>query len=154
MNEDEWRTLLSTENLLDDVLGSLNQSELARRQFRDIARIAGLIFAGYPGSQKTTRQLQTSSAVLYDVFTEYDPENALLQQARREVLEQQLEIERLRATLEEIAGAEIVQVAPKRLTPLAFPIWASRLRTQTVSSEKWTDRVQKMVVQLERAADR
>ncbi len=154
MSEDEWRALLSTENLLDDVLGSLNQSELARRQFRDIARIAGLIFAGYPGSQKTTRQLQTSSAVLYDVFTEYDPNNALLQQARREVLEQQLEIGRLRVTLEEIAGAEIVQVAPKRLTPMAFPIWASRLRTQTVSSEKWTDRVQKMVVQLERAADR
>lgn len=146
-----WPRLLSPEHLLDDVLATLNTSELARRQFRDIARIAGLVFSGYPGSQKTARQLQVSSGLLYDVFRDYDPDNLLLAQARREVLEQQLDIARLRATLATLQAGEIVEVAAKRLTPLAFPIWAERFRTQ-VSSEEWSHRVQRMVLQLENAA--
>lgn len=146
-----WRQVLSAENLLEDILACLNETELARRQFRDIARVSGLIFSGYPGGQKSNRQLQSSSGVLFDVFQRHDPNNLLLDQARREVLEQQLDISHLRATLEKIERAELVQIATKRLTPLAFPIWASRIRTQ-VSSETWVDRVQRMLGQLEKAA--
>lgn len=147
----QWRQVLRTEHLLDDVLACLNSTELARRQFRDIARVAGLIFSGYPGSQKTTRQIQTSSGVLFDTLVTYDPENLLLDQARREVLEQQLDMQRLRATLETIAQSDLVITTPKRMTPLAFPIWTSRLRTE-VSSETWEDRVRRMMNQLERLA--
>jgi ATP-dependent Lhr-like helicase len=146
-----WRQLLSTEQLLDDILLSLNEMEITRRQFRDIARIAGLVFSGYPGSQKTTRQLQASSGVIFDVFTQYDPDNLLLDQARREVLEEQLEINRLRDLLEKLAQADLQIVTPKRLTPLAFPLWASRMRSQ-VSTETWSDRIARMVIQLEKAA--
>ena len=138
--------------LLDDILACLNQTELARRQFRDIARIAGLVFSGYPGSQKTARQLMTSSNVLFDVFREYDPENELLTQARREVLDQQLDIVRLRQTLEKLAQSDLVQIECKRLTPLAFPIYADHLRQTQVSSESWEDRIRRMVAQLEKAA--
>lgn len=147
-----WRALLSTERLVEDVLDCVNTGELARRQFRDIARVAGLIFSGYPGSKKTVRQLQTSSGILYDVFSDYEPDNLLLDQARREVLEQQLEIARLRTALESLRSAELVLVAPRRLTPLAFPLWAERLRAQQVSTEDWEARVRRMAGQLEEAA--
>lgn len=151
LSEGDWYDLLTTDDLLADILACLNTTELARRQFRDIARIAGLIFSGYPGSKKSTRQLQTSSGLLFDVFSEFDPENLLLDQARREVLEQQLSLQTLRGKMEELLQQDIIITQPPRMTPFAFPIWTDRLRTQ-VSSESWSSRVQRMVLMLEDAA--
>jgi ATP-dependent Lhr-like helicase len=151
LNESDWEQLLNTDRLLEDILTCVNTTELARRQFRDIARVAGLIFSGYPGSKKSMRQLQTSTGLLYEVFRDFDPDNLLLDQARREVLDQQLDLQQLRATLVELGVMQRVVIATPRLTPFAFPIWADRLRTQ-VTSETWTERIQRMVLQLEKAA--
>lgn len=148
----QWRELLSTENLLEDLYACLNATELAKRQFREIARVAGLIIMGYPGSGRTTKQLQASSGLLFDVFNEYDSSNLLLNQSRQEVLEQQLSSSRLSASLKSLAQCEIVQTYPRRLTPLAFPLWAARIQATHVTSEKWGDRVRKMVVFLEEEA--
>lgn len=145
--------LLSPEGLAEDLLGALNAAELAKRQFRDIARIAGLVFSGYPGQGKSARQLQASSGLLFEVLSEFDPDNQLLAQARQEVLEQSLELRRLRATLVELAEQPIVLETPPRLTPLAFPLWVERVRAR-VSSEAVDARIQRMLDQLERAADR
>lgn len=147
-----WRGLLSTGHLIDDLLECVNSGQLARRQFRDIARIAGLIFQGYPGATKPARHLQASSELFFDVFSEFDPGNLLLEQARHEVLSEQLEVSRLRTCLERAAGMSMVVVDTERLTPLAFPLWAESLRMQHVTSERWEDRVRAMVDQLERAA--
>ncbi|MEX0430126.1 ligase-associated DNA damage response DEXH box helicase [Spiribacter insolitus] len=153
MDEHEWRALFSPDGLVDDLLAAMNASELARRQFRDIARIAGLIFQGYPGRGKTARQLQASSGLIFDTINRYDPDNRLLTQARREVLDSALEVERLRSALKAIASAELVIHDTERFTPLAFPLWAERLRNR-LTTQRWQDRVAKMVAQLERAADR
>ena len=149
---DDWRKLLSPDDLFDDLAGSVNTDELAKRRFRDIARVAGLIFSGYPGAPTTARQLQVSSGLIFDVFREYDPSNLLLEQARREVLEQQLEGGRLAQALRRIADSELQLRPIARLTPLAFPLWAARLQKTQVSNESWTARVQRMAVQLEKAA--
>jgi ATP-dependent Lhr-like helicase len=148
-----WREALAPDDLLRDLLECLNSGQLARRRFRDIARIAGLIHPGFPGRQsKPARHLQASSELFFDVFSEFDPANLLLDQAKREVLSEQLEVTRLRTALERIAGARLVQVATARFTPLSFPLYAERLRTQTMSSESWRDRIQRMVLRLEDAA--
>jgi ATP-dependent helicase Lhr and Lhr-like helicase len=153
LGQSEWQKVFSPEDLLDDLLACLNSAELARRQFREIARIAGLVFQGYPGSGKTTRQLQSSSGLFFDVFTKYDPENLLLNQARREVLERQLEVSRLGNTLRDISEMKIVLCEIERLTPLAFPLWASFVQAN-VTSEKWSERVKRMALELENAAAR
>ena len=145
--------LVLPENLLHDIPASLNAAELARRQFREIARVAGLIFQGYPGSNKSVKQVQASSGLLYDVLARYDPENLLLFQAHREVLERQLERSRLGRTLERIAGGRVVISDVERPTPLAFALLVDRAREQ-VSSEKFLDRVRRLAAPLERAADR
>ncbi|MBA3760383.1 MAG: ligase-associated DNA damage response DEXH box helicase [Gemmatimonadales bacterium] len=145
--------LVSPENLLHDIPASLNAAELARRQFREIARVAGLIFQGYPGSNKSVKQVQASSGLLYDVFARYDPENLLLFQAHREVLERQLERSRLGRTLERVAGGRVVISEVERPTPLAFALLVDRAREQ-VSSEKFLDRVRRLAAPLERAAAR
>ncbi len=152
-SEQEWRELLTTDGLLDDLLACLNASNLARRQFRDIARIAGLVLPGFPGTQKPSRHLQASSEMFFDVFEEFDPDNLLMDQARREVLESQLELARLRIAMEAAGTQKMVMLEPDQLTPLSFPIWAENLRATTLSSEKWADMVRKMVVELEDASD-
>lgn len=148
----EWAAALSPAQLLEDLEQAVDAGELSRRRFREIARVAGLVFTGYPGAAKSARQLQVSSGLLYDVFRRYDPGNRLLEQAHREVLQSQLEAGRLHATLSRIASHALVVERPPRLTPLAFPIWAERVSAQ-YSSESWRERVERMALQLERAAE-
>jgi ATP-dependent Lhr-like helicase len=145
--------IFDTEDLLSDILASVNTSEMGRRQFREISRIAGLVFQGYPGRRKSSRQTQTSASLLYNVFARYEPENRLLKQATAEVLSAQLEFRRLSASLERMAGAERRLVDTGQFTPLAFPIMVNRLRTR-ISSEKLEARVRRMQLSLERKADR
>lgn len=145
------KNLFSVEGLVDDIFASLNSSEMAKRQFRGIARIAGLIFQGYPGSNKSVRQIQASSGLFYEVFTKYDSENLLLKQASREVLENQLEQNRLYETLKRISSAAIILLDVPNPTPLAFPIMVNRFR-EKLSSEKLSDRVKRMQIQLEKQA--
>lgn len=154
LSEADWRELLAPERMSEDLLACLNATQMARRQFREIARVAGLIFSGYPGQSKSMRQLQASSDLFYDVLHEFDPRNLLLEQARREVFEQQLEVRRLIDAMARVAASPIIAVHTPKLTPLAFPIWADRLRQQQLSSERWDQRVRRMAEQLERAASR
>lgn len=141
--------LLGASHLLHDISASLNAAELARRQFREIARVAGLIFQGFPGQSKSMKQVQISSGLLYDVFTKYDPENLLLLQAEREVLERQLEASRIGVTLQRLANSTVRLMDVERVTPLAFPLLVDRTRAK-LSSEKLADRVKRMTAQVER----
>jgi ATP-dependent Lhr-like helicase len=143
--------LLSPARLVDDIPASLNAAEMARRQFRDIARVAGLTFQGFPGQRKPARHLQASSGLLYDVFARYDPGNLLLHQAHREVLEQQLERSRLGRALARLSDSRVTLLEIERPTPLAFPLLVTRMR-EKLSSEKLADRVRRMAARLEKAA--
>ena len=143
--------LLSTAHLLHDVLQSLNAAELARRQFREIARVAGLVFGGYPGQAKSVKQVQASSGLLYDVFVRYDPDNLLVQQAQREVLERQLEASRLGRVLERLSRGTVRLIDVERPTPLAFPLLVDSTRAK-VSSEKLADRVRRMTASAEKTS--
>jgi ATP-dependent helicase Lhr and Lhr-like helicase len=154
IDESRLRTALSTDNLVADLTAALNVSEASRRQFRDIARIAGLVFQGYPGASKTIRQIQASSGLIYDVLQRYDDGNLLLEQARAEVLDAQLQISRIRQRLEILQARQLVLKSITRLTPLAFPLWASHLQSQAVSTESWQQRVERAAAELEQIAKR
>ena len=143
--------LLSPDDLVHDIPASLNSTEMAKRQFREIARVAGLVFPGFPRAGKSARQLQATSGLFFDVFRQYDPTNLLLTQAHREVLERQLERSRMGRALQRIDRARVIVMAPPRISPLAFPLWVDRNR-ERVSSEKLADRIRRMQLSLERAA--
>jgi ATP-dependent helicase Lhr and Lhr-like helicase len=142
------KDLFSEKNLIRDIMGSLNDAELAKRRFRDISRIAGLVFPGFPGNQKAGKHLQMSSGLFFDVFMEYEPENLLIEQAFDEVLQYQLDEARIRLALQRIRSQQIVFREVDRFSPFAFPIYVDRLR-ERMSSEKLIDRVMKMQKQLE-----
>ena len=143
--------LFSADRLLEDILDSLNAGQLARGRFREIARVAGLVFQGFPGQPKSTRQLQASSELFFDVFRKYDPDNLLLRQAQREVLEQELELTRMERVLAGIAARPVTIVQPPYPTPFAFPLMIERIR-EKLSTEKVGDRVQRMLAEMERRA--
>lgn len=142
--------LFSTENLLADIQKSVNSTEMAKRKFRDIAVIGGLVFQGMPGEKLKTRHLQSSASLLFKVFEEYDANNILLRQAYNEVLEQQMDEARLRHALQRMYNSKIVLSFPQRLTPLSFPIIVDGLNRNNLSSEKLEDRVRRMQQMLEK----
>jgi ATP-dependent Lhr-like helicase len=141
--------LFSPANLFMDIQRSVNNVEMARRKFRDIAVIGGLIFQGFPGEQKKARHLQSSASLLFNVFSEYEPKNLLLRQAYNEVMEQQMEEERLRSMLERIQKSKIIITFPQSLTPFCFPIKVDSMR-ENLTSEKLEDRIKRMQMQMEK----
>ncbi|ENY76825.1 DEAD/DEAH box helicase domain-containing protein [Pseudomonas putida TRO1] len=143
---------LGTADLLEDVLASLNAGEMALRRFREIAQIAGLVFGGYPAAQKSTRQIQASSGLFYEVFRKHDAGNLLLGQARDEVLSEELEIERLHRQLLKMSELQLDLRALERPGPLAFALLVEGMR-ETLSTEKLADRIARMVAELEQAAN-
>jgi ATP-dependent Lhr-like helicase len=128
------RGLFTRETLVADLLEAVNLGELSKRQFRDIARVAGLVFQKYPGAERSGRQVQAGAGLIFDVLREFDPANLLLRQSEREVYERQFEGGRLAATLEQLECGKLCIARPARPTPLGLPLVADRLGT-TLSTE-------------------
>ena len=135
--------LFSTEYVHQDLQRSLNATEMARRKFRDISVISGLVFTGFPGKMVKTKHLQSGSQLLFEVFRDYEPENLLFQQSYRETFEHQLEEGRLMQALERIQNQEIVWKKCSKPTPFSFPVITDRLR-EKLSSETLAERIKKM----------
>ena len=146
------QSLFDEGDLLHDVFASLNSSELARRRFREIARVSGLISTGYPGQPKSTRQLQASSTLFYEVFRKYDADNMLLTQAQSEVLSQELDIKRLAEVLARMRQQKVAYVELAVPSPFALPLMVERFR-EKLSTEKLKDRLDRMLKDMERAAE-
>lgn len=149
-DEKEWDHLFSTKELIKDLQKSINATEMAKRKFRDIAVISGLIIQTLPGGSKKAKHLQSSAGLLFNVFEEYDSENLLLRQAYREVFDQQIDELRIREAMKRIENAKIIIKHPQRFTPLSFPIIADGLNRNHLSTEKLADRIQKMQLQLKK----
>ncbi|MEM7064408.1 MAG: ligase-associated DNA damage response DEXH box helicase [Cyanobacteria bacterium P01_B01_bin.77] len=135
------------DKIIDDIRASLNISELTQRRFRSIAQVSNLVFQGYPSARKTGSQLQVSASLIYEVFSKYEADNLLLLQAEREVLEQQLELERLSSALERLQTFNIIWQATKRPSPLAFPLLVERLSGR-LSNESLLERIERLKQQL------
>nr|WP_234997916.1 ligase-associated DNA damage response DEXH box helicase [Mucilaginibacter sp. OK098] len=143
----EDASFFSIDNLLDDIQHSLNANEMARRRFRDIAHIGGLVFTGYPGQQVKNKHLQASTSLLFDVFSEYEPDNLLVRQAYNEALAFQLEEFRLRMALQRIIKQNIILKTIERPTPFAFPIMVDSLGREKLITETLEERIAKMARQ-------
>ncbi len=140
--------LFTSDYLLDDLQKSLNATEMARRKFRDVAIISGMVFTGYPNKGIKMKHLQSNSQLLFEVFRDYEPENLLFQQAFTETFQHQLEEGRLRLSMERIATQEIIWKQCEKATPFSFPLITDRLSREKLSSEKLEDRIKRMAALL------
>jgi ATP-dependent Lhr-like helicase len=142
--------LLSPEHLFEDLTKSINISEMARRKFRDIAVISGLVFQGYPNKPVKSKHLQSGSQLFFEVFKDYEPDNLLYQQAIEETFDHGMERGRMHFVFENLNQKTIVWKNCSQPTPFSFPLITDRLRSK-LSSESVEDRIKKMYLQLEKA---
>lgn len=149
LDEENVKLLFSPDNLSSDIIASINATEMARRKFRDIACISGLVFQGYPGKYVANKHLQSSAALFFNVFSDYDKHNLLLRQAYDEAFFQQIEEPRLAAALHRIQASKVVIVKTDRYTPLCFPIKVDSLR-DNMSTEELSQRIQRMTAETEK----
>jgi ATP-dependent Lhr-like helicase len=143
VNNENAYALFSEVGLFNDILSSINASEMASRKFRDIAVIGGLLFQGMPGEKVKQKHLQSSSSLLFRVFSQYEPDNLLLRQAYQEVMEQQMDEPRLRDMLQRIQKSKIIITHPTELTPFCFPIKVDSIR-EKITSETLEDQIRKL----------
>ncbi|MGB7084009.1 MAG: DNA ligase-associated DEXH box helicase, partial [Phormidesmis sp.] len=136
-------SFFSTRNLYEEIKESLNISELTQRRFRGISQVSGLVFKGYPSARKSANQVQISSSLIYEVFSKYEPENLLLQQAEREVLDLQLEAQRLTGALTRVRSLDLIWQKTQRPSPLAFPLLVERLSSR-LTNESLRDRIERL----------
>lgn len=141
--------VFSLKNIERDILHCVNESEMSRRKFREIASIAGLVFQGYPGKPTTFKHIQANSSLLFQVFEQYDPDNLLLKQAHKEALNQQMEQEKFVQAMKKINGMKILIKHPVQFTPFSFPLMVDRLSRTSISSETIEDKVAKILAQME-----
>lgn len=143
ISEENIKSILSKENLMEDVIGSINASEMASRKFRDIAVISGLVVQSQPGNRKNNKSLQSSSGLIFRVLEDYEPQNLLLRQAYTEVFNEQLEEARLKEAFERISRSKLILKFAKSFTPLSFPIKVDSLR-QSLTSEDLDTRIKRI----------
>lgn len=141
--------IFSLKNIDRDILHCVNESEMSRRKFREIAGIAGLVFQGYPGKPTTFKHIQANSTLLFQVFDQYDPDNLLLKQAHLEALNQQMEQEKFVKAMKKVDELHLIIKRPVQFTPFSFPLMVDRLSRTTISSESVEDRVAKILAQME-----
>lgn len=146
LNEENLGKILSRENLMTDVISSINAAEMARRKFRDIAVISGMVVQNFPGQQRSNKSLQSSAGLIFKVLEEHDPNHFLVRQAYTEVFNMQLQEQRLVEAFKRIEKSKIVLKFSNAFTPLSFPIKVDSLR-QTLTSEDLDARVQKLIEQ-------
>jgi len=149
LDEENIKTLFSPVNLSDDIVASINSTEMARRKFRDIACISGLVFQGYPGKYVANKHLQSSSSLFFNVFSDYDKHNLLLRQAYDEAFYQQIEEPRLAAALHRIQKSKVIIVKAESYTPLCFPIKVDSLR-ENMSTEELGERIARMTAEADK----
>lgn len=149
LNEDNLHKILSKENLMNDVISSINAAEMARRKFRDIAVISGMVIQNFPGQQRSNKSLQSSAGLIFKVLEDYDPNHFLVRQAYTEVFNAQLQEVRLVEAFKRIEKSKIILKLANAFTPLSFPIKVDSLR-QTLTSENLDARIQKLIQQAKR----
>lgn len=143
LSEKNIAFILSKDHLMDDVVSSINASEMASRTFRDIAVISGMVVQSRPGLRQNNKSLQSSSGLIFRVLEDYEPKNLLLRQAYTEVFNQQLEEVRLQAAFQRISKSTIILKHAKAFTPLSFPIKVDSLRN-AMSNENLEKRIQRI----------
>lgn len=146
LNEENLYWVLTRDNLMNDVISSINSAEMARRKFRDIAVISGMVVQNFPGQQRSNKSLQSSAGLIFKVLEDYDPNNFLVRQAYTEVFNMQLQEQRLVEAFKRIEHSKIILKYANSFTPLSFPIKVDSLR-QTLSSEDLDSRIQKLIQQ-------
>ncbi len=143
LTESDLRQALGPQNLLVDMEKSLGSSGLAKRQFKEIAQVSGLVPQNQMGKRRTLKNLQSSTSLLFDVFERYEAKNLLYQQSLQEVKVYQFQEERMKNTLKRLEESHLIYRLTPYPGPLGFPLVIERMAA-TVSGNSLKERIEKL----------
>jgi ATP-dependent Lhr-like helicase len=128
MEIDEWKTLFSPEGAEADLTKALSQSELVKWQFRGVAQTGLMVPRQQFGKQRTGRNLQWSTEVIFEVLQKYEPDHPLLAEAYYEAAHTFLDLPRSLAFLEQARTLCWRRIDVDRVSPFAFGIFVSKIK--------------------------
>jgi len=116
--------LLKPDKLRMVLDAAIANSEVFKRRFRHCATRSLMILRNYRGQQKRVGRQQVSSVILLSTLLRIDPQFSILKEARREVLEDVMDIENTKKVVKGIEDntIKLVEFETKIPSPFAFNI--------------------------------
>ena len=105
----------------DDLEAWMAESSMLRRNFRNVAVIAGLIERHHPGADKNRRQVTVNSDLIYNVLRRHQPDHILLRATRADAGGGLTDLSRI-ALLLARANRRLRHMVLSRVSPLAVPV--------------------------------
>ncbi|MBW2992522.1 ATP-dependent helicase [Candidatus Woesearchaeota archaeon] len=114
--------LLKEKDLRKVMNMAIDNTEVLKRRFRHCATRALMILRQYKGQRKRVGRQQVSSMILINAVKRISEEFAILKEARREVLEDLMDIENARKIMKDIEDGKIKieEISTTVPTPFAF----------------------------------
>lgn len=113
---------IKPERLQEIMNKAIDKTEILSRRFRHCAARALMILRFYKGHKKRVGKQQVSSMILMKAIKQIDPNFSILKEAKREVLEDLMDIKNAKLVLEKIKNREIElkQIHTQIPSPFAF----------------------------------
>jgi ATP-dependent Lhr-like helicase len=114
--------LLKSKDFNNVMNSTIEKSEVLRRRFRHCAARAFMILRRYKGHEKRVGRQQVSSMILMSAVKRINPDFCILKEARREVLEDLMDLPNAKKVLEGIEKKKIKidEIVTKIPSPFAF----------------------------------
>lgn len=119
------RALLDPAGFREDALAVLEQSPMLLKIFRETAQTALLVQENYGSAAKSHRQMHYSAEIILDVLREHEPDHPILNETRRTILEQEMDLPRAQAFLSSLPQREWVLNDVPAVTPFSFGLMAT-----------------------------
>ena len=115
-------SLVSSQDLDEIMKRAIDQTEVLKRRFRHCATRALMILRTYRGKTKRVGRQQVSSMLLLSAVKRISNDFSILKEARREVLEDLMDIENARKILQDIekGNIKVIYTSNKLPSPFAF----------------------------------
>jgi len=117
---------LTSENLVDILIKAITKTETLASRFRHCAGRSLMILRRYKGQEKSVGRQQVKGKILLKFVQELDDNFSILKEARREVIEDYMDVKNAKRVLEWIESGqmEIKQINTKIPSPFAFNLVA------------------------------
>jgi ATP-dependent Lhr-like helicase len=122
LSTDEIKALFDLDNFREDLIKSLDKTELLRRRFRHVAVRSLMILRNYLGKEKSVYRQQISADNILKLLKKYFPDFPVLRETYREIVEDFMDIGSALDYLKKITNGSIDVEVVELPTPSPFSL--------------------------------
>ncbi len=125
---EDWRLCFEREGAEDDLQRALRGSELVKWQFRGVAQTGLMVPRNLPGKERTKKQLNWSSEVIFRVLEQHEPNHPLLHEAYKQAMHTFLDVEGACDFLDHADDFDWKLRELPAISPFGFTMFASKIK--------------------------